>query len=511
MKTVKMVVLSGVSFLSLMTTIAQAQVYVVGNGALPQGAIRVSALNQIPFSSLVAGSKIFLSSGTYTGGFTIAGARNGTAANPIIVDALDTSNPPVINVSVDIQNSQYLKVQNLVVNNSTYSGIILRSGSNHISVVNNKISSAGQAGIQVSSESFAVSHLIQGNTITNASIDGIYVDKNISSSTDQIQIINNTITGSATHGIEILASYVTVTGNKVYGSGRTIGGSSGIHLYSDAASASTSPYTALPYCDHVTISKNYVSGTRELQYYDGNGIELDHFCDSNLVQFNVITGNDGHGIIAFDSQNNIIRFNTVYGNSVDLNKQHSTNGAILSNVAEITLSTGGYNRTTNNYVYDNIAVATHALITDKYHSSSAIFIDENTALNQVNYIGPNMMYHTAGGTILRYTFSYFLTTTASINSYTKTSGNIVAMPDFVNATLPVSGGLRLKSAAARGKVIANLTYTDYANESANTASSIYLGAYYNLLPTSTLNVTKIIRRPTSSDNTRVQASIYTGK
>jgi hypothetical protein len=127
------------------------------------------------------------------------------------------------------------------------------------------------------------------------------------------QVLGNEVFGNRSHGIDIEASHWRVEGNFVHDNGPqpgdAQGGYSGIHLYRPAPSAGQP-------CDGNEVLRNFVSGQRELSAYaDGNGIQIDHFCDGNTVGFNAVWGNAGAGVNLFAAGGNSVLANTLFHNN----------------------------------------------------------------------------------------------------------------------------------------------------------------------------------------------------
>ena len=78
-----------------------------------------------------------------------------------------------------------------------------------------------------------------------------------------------------------------------------------------------------------------MTGQRELSAWaDGNGIQIDHFCDGNTVGFNVVWANMGAGINLYVGKGNTIHSNTLFHNN-----QRST-WPLGTEFGELTLSGG---------------------------------------------------------------------------------------------------------------------------------------------------------------------------
>ena len=79
-------------------------------------------------------------------------------------------------------------------------------------------------------------------------------------------------------------------GNRSSGSGQASGGTSGIHLYSGSSAEDSG--------DDNLVRWNMSYANKDIVAVDGNGIEVDQWCDGNTVAYNVAWGNDGAGLKA---------------------------------------------------------------------------------------------------------------------------------------------------------------------------------------------------------------------
>jgi hypothetical protein len=119
----------------------------------------------------------------------------------------------------------------------------------------------------------------------------------------------NSIHNNGGSGIEIDGNNFVIDHNLVMDNGLTVSGSSGIHTFAagPAANSGNSNYIAF----------NTIIGTQAPAGVDGNGIELDEWTHNNVVYGNFTFGNDGAGIIAFGSGNNLIGANVMIGDGQD--------------------------------------------------------------------------------------------------------------------------------------------------------------------------------------------------
>jgi parallel beta-helix repeat protein len=345
----------------------------------------------------------------------------GTPAQPVAVQAFDNAHPPVLSVSVDLQGASYVQLSHLVVQSPVYSGFVIRRGSHHITVADSQVSGA-PAGINIS-DGAGTGNAILRNVIQDSSIDGIGVGGVNADPADPTLIQNNTVVRSGVHGIEINGSNYVIEHNNVSYSGQTSGGTSGIHLYRSGPTDIAVSGNLIRY--------NYSYLNADTVAADGNGIEVDQYCDGNTVVFNAVWGNDGAGIIVYDANDNKIYANTSRDNGHDSGHTHG------SGFGELIISSSGIpGRPAGNTLYDNVMVSTHTAV-------MALWVDTLAVAAGSNRVGPNLMYNTVGGPALRWTNSAQYTTAAQINTVTQGTGNLVALPAFVDVTQPLADGLRL--------------------------------------------------------------------
>ena len=180
--------------------------------------------------------------------------------------------------------------------------------------------------------------------------------------------------------------------------------------------------------EHNTIAR---SGTVAV---DGNGIEVDQWCDGNTVAYNVAWGNDGAGIIVFDGSDNVVEGNTAYGNGLDPSRTHVALGQLIVSGTSAATVTG-------NHVWNNLAASTLAGV-------PAIYIDSR-AVSGGNTVGPNLYANAAGGTLLRWTDSATRQTATLIDATTASVGNVTGVPAFADIANPLADGLRLTAQPAQ--------------------------------------------------------------
>ncbi len=279
-------------------------------GVSTSGSNQIAGLSNINWSLVRAGDEIVLrgTEGTYKESLTIP--AKGTASAPIVVRAAN-GEKPVIEGSVVISGAAYVTVEGITVTKSPYAGVIISGGSHHITVSNCSVSS-NALGIWIGDQA-GTSNLITNNEVYNNATHGIAVDRVNCTAGQETVISSNRVYGNGHHGIEIYASYYIIEGNEVFENGTSSEGTSGIHIYSAGPQENTG--------DHNIIRYNISYRNKEGSGPDGNGIQLDQWCDYNTVAYNICFENDGAGISIYDSASSLVYNNTLIGNMVDPGKR----------------------------------------------------------------------------------------------------------------------------------------------------------------------------------------------
>jgi parallel beta-helix repeat protein len=417
-------------------------------GSLP-GYRTVARLADVPFASLGPGSSVLVRGGTYGDVVTI-GAR-GTADVPVTV-AAEAGTRPVLSNSVVFENAAYVTVTGLTVRGAANSGFIIRRGSSHVTVEGATVTQSG-LGIWIG-DGAGSGHRITGNTVADNKTHGVAVDVINAPAEDPTFILSNTVTGNGIHGMEINGSGYVVEGNRVSGNGVALSGTSGIHVFARDADQDAG--------DRNTIRYNIVTGQKETTGQDGNGIQIDQWCDGNVVAFNVAADNDGAGLNLFDAASNLVANNTATGNMRDSGGRHVYRG-------EIVLAsdyTKNVDRTAGNRVLNNIAYATRPGV--------AAIVVEATTTDNGNAIGPNFIGSAAGGPLYRWG--------------TKATGDGAGLPlhgqgpdlsgppAFRDPQTPMTGGLALTAPPARAGIPLGAT-RDLAGRAYAADESPTFGAY----------------------------------
>ncbi|MEJ8859993.1 right-handed parallel beta-helix repeat-containing protein [Variovorax robiniae] len=429
-----------------------APIVIVGTGtspASPTGAILVADLASVPWATLPAGSHVYVRPGTYGGPVTIN--ATGSAAAPILVDAADPTRPPVVTNSIDIRGASYFAIRGLRVQSPTWGGFVIRLGSHDVTVDGNAVLGA-PIGINVT-DGAGTGLVISNNLIEDTATHGIAIAVNGSASTPNV-VSGNIVRRSGHHGMEVRGSHWRVEHNDVSRSGLALAGTSGIHIYSAAANENSG--------DDNIVRYNASYSNADTGASDGNGIQLDHWCDRNTVAFNVMWNNDGPGINLFEAASNNVYGNTAAGNSVDPGGTHGALAELV--VGAVT----GINRASGNHVFDNLLVSIRPNV-------PAIYVD-GRAYSTGNTVGPNLAFNAAGGPPVRWGDARMLSTAVDINSATGTQGNLVELPAFANPYAGVPAGFKLvHMPSAKGQPLSG--ETDFAGVTAQTGMS-YFGAFF---------------------------------
>ena len=428
---------------------SQQNILVDPAGGAMDGFRTVARLADVPFASLGPGSSVLIRGGSYDS-VALIGSR-GSAEAPVTVAAV-AGTKPVLSNSVVFENAAYVTVTGLTVQGAVNSGFIIRRGSHHVTVSGSTVSKSG-LGIWIG-DGAGAGHRITGNTLADNKTHGVAVDVINVPPEDPSYILTNTVTGNGIHGMEINGSGYVVEGNRVSGNGVGMSGTSGIHVYAKDAGQDAG--------DRNTIRYNIVTGQKETTGQDGNGIQIDQWCDGNTVAFNVATDNDGAGINLFDAGSNTVVNNTVTGNMRDSGSKHVYRGEIVL-ASDYTKSV---DRTAGNRVLNNIAFATRPGI-------AAIAVEATTADNG-NAIGPNFIGSSVGAPLYRWAAT---ATSDGASLPLKGQGpDLAGTPAFRDRAAPFADGLALTKPPARAGIPLGAT-RDLAGRAYAPGEAPTFGAY----------------------------------
>jgi parallel beta-helix repeat protein len=404
-------------------SVALAKTYhLYPKGKCPSGQECIYALWQI--SKIAPGDTVVLygTEGPYKTSFHIYNWK-GTIQSPIIFRAA-SGQTPVIEGSINIQQSEYVIVEGITVANSQYAGIMIRKGSNNITVTQCAVKS-NSLGIWISDGAGMENKIIANEVFSNRT-HGIVADKINCISGKETVISENKIYSNQVHGIEINANYYIIEKNEVFANGIGSPGTSGIHTFS------LNPQE--PTGDHNIIRYNICYENKELDGPDGNGIQLDQWCDYNQVYYNVCYNNDGAGIAVFDSAESTIFNNTLFNNGLNKNRSHLLKG-------EIFLAT--HSAKTTNHV-TNVTVKNNIIVSNR-ENIPAIAVDTPTSNNSLS-IGNNLLYNTKSGKL----FVWGNVSGTDIKQWNGLSGganDISQNPVFASAVPSAIAGFKLNQSS----------------------------------------------------------------
>ncbi len=330
----------------------------------------LSSFFQIRWADISPGDAILLYDdyGPYREPFIILG--KGTPEKPIVIKAAD-GEKPVIQSSVIFTNAKHIILENITIANHFERGIIIREGSHNITVKNCVVKNNG-LGIWIGGYAGMNNKIINNEVFSNET-HGIAIDVVNCKQGSETLIAGNRVYNNGHHGMEINGSYYIIEENEVFNNGLKHLGCTGIHTYAKDAEQDAG--------DHNIIRYNVCYRNRDTKKFDGNGIQLDQWCDYNEVYYNICYENDGAGICIFDSSNSKIYNNTLFNNAIDSGKSHQIK-------AELVIAsdfTKNVDHTNNISVFNNIVVANnknvYALYVDRLSSDNKLSINNNLFYN----------------------------------------------------------------------------------------------------------------------------------
>ena len=166
----------------------------------------------------------------------------------------------------------------------------------------------------------------------------------------------------------------------VFNNGRDSIGSSGIHLFAFTPDDNAGDYNIIRY-------NTCYGNIEDVSGPDGNGIQLDQWCDNNQVYCNICYGNDGAGISVYDSAGSNIFNNTLFNNGLNKNSSHVFKG-------EIYLAS---DFTKNVDHVQNVTVENNIIVSNR-EDIPAIAVCKLTSNNALT-IGNNLIYKTTSGNL----------------------------------------------------------------------------------------------------------------
>jgi parallel beta-helix repeat protein len=347
----------------------------------------------------------------------------GTPEREIVIRAAPDENP-VLEAPIVIRESEHLRIEGLTVSGTPYAGIHIKRGSRHITVANCTVARSGM-GVWIT-ENAGCHHVIRENRLHGNETHGIGVDAVNCAEGAETRLEQNEIYENGHHGIELHGSRYVVEANNVYRNGASLVGSSGIHVFSRGP--------ADPAGDHNVIRYNVSYENRESKGPDGNGIQIDQWCDHNEVVYNIAFANDGAGIILFDAANALVAHNTTFDNARDPGGSHSTPLR-----GEMVLASSGHeqDRVHDVRVHDNIFVANQ-------REAAAVVVDDLTSDNRLS-IENNLVFHRRQGRAVRWAGREVEAFPASAAGRGSARAGMRAEPGFVERHPVSKEGLRLAS------------------------------------------------------------------
>jgi len=343
-------------------SVARAATVEVGPGsaiATPAG---------IPWSTLRPGDEVLLRAGR-TSGLLVIAAR-GTPERPIVIRAQPGA---VLADSVVFDGAQHVRLEGLTIERSRLSGIIIRRGAIGVTVQDCTVRQCG-LGIWIG-DGAGGAHRLIGNTLLDNQTHGIAIDVINAPVGQETLIAGNRVARNGMHGMEINGNRYVVEGNLVWDNGLRLSGTSGIHTFCREPGQDAGRDNIIRY--------NMVWGQRETTGQDGNGIQLDQWCDRNQVYFNICFGNDGAGIVLFDASDNLVANNTLYDNMRDSGRRH----AYKADLVLASDYTRNVDHVANNIVRNNLVVT-------RRRGIASIYVDPFARRSRD--IAGNQVFHMAG-------------------------------------------------------------------------------------------------------------------
>jgi hypothetical protein len=411
----------------------------------------------------------------------------GTAGQHITITAVGGAK---LLQGVNVARSQYVDLIGLDVSENRSGGnaaITLQAGSADITVQASRIHDAAGHGVNVTSTAGSRLHIGPDNGIYSNQFNGVNIEASGADAAKEVpavgsEVLRNVISANGLHGVDVAASYWRVAQNQVLVNGLRAGGSSGIHLYSRSDQTGAD-------CDGNEVTYNHITGQRDSTLYDGNGIQSDHFCDRNIIAFNVAWANAGAGISLIAGRGNIVTMNTLYNNATDQNRASTPalrGELIVASWADFCWN--GYidasscklppGRSNGNLIFDNLIHSNQARVPAMLFNAEAI----NASRGNTQAIYPNLLFNSVGGVNLRWNDRDYVNA-ADIDRVTGLSayggGTMVEPPAFVDVANPgpATHGLRLKSKPSLEAWVLPIQMPDMQGKLAAPGAA-YVGAYY---------------------------------
>jgi parallel beta-helix repeat protein len=306
----------------------------------------------------------------------------GTAAQPIVVRGEAGA---IIENTVLLEGARYVDIQGLALRKShELPGFILRHGASFDTIENCTVEDSGM-GIYIG-DGAGGGHRLLNNVLHDNKTHGIAVNAVNAPEGQETLISGNQVYRNVMHGMEINGNRYIIEHNVVWQNGIGLSGTSGIHLSAKDRNEGTGQFNIIRY--------NIVSGQQETDGQDGNGIQLDQWCDNNEVTFNVVFANDGAGIVLFDSSHNLIANNTLFDNMRDSRGRH----AYKADLVIATDYTKNTDHSFDNVVRNNLIYTVRPGIMNIYVDRSAAKRTKEISNNLYFRASPDTAMYFWGGT-----------------------------------------------------------------------------------------------------------------
>lgn len=376
------------------------------------------SLAEVPWNTLKPGDEVIVHAGTYSDVVVIFG--HGLPDQPIRVRAASGAEP-VIENSIVLEGASHVDIEGLTVRGAEHSGFIIRHGAEAITIRGSKVDQSG-LGIWIG-DGAKGRHRLLDNTLSNNKTHGVAVDFINAAPGQETVISGNRIFRNGMHGIELSGNHYIIERNVAYENGQELSGTSNIHLFAGAPTRDTARHNIIRY--------NITYGEKDETGQDGNGIQLDQWCDDNEVYFNTSFYNDGAGIAIFDAARNKVYNNTLFDNMRDPGKSHAYRGELVM-ASDFTKNV---NHSADNLIANNIVVATRP-------ENVAIYVDRLSSGNR-HVIGRNVLFHKDPAADLFFWNNSRGRDLAQWNKLKTGDPDMMVDPKFKDSSRPADHGLRL--------------------------------------------------------------------
>jgi parallel beta-helix repeat protein len=331
--------------------------------------------SKLNWSEITPGSTLELADGVYGNALVVRAV--GTALAPIVIKAASGAKPVARN-SLIFTSAAHVRVEGITIRDISKPGVIVKNGSHHVSLTDSEIRNT-DLGIWIT-DGAGSANRFSGNIIKGSRTHGVAVNLVNAAPGEETVFAGNRVSNNGYHGFEIHGSHYIIEDNEVFANGAALPGTSGIHVFSRKLSENSGDYNVIRY------NRSY--GNIEHHGPDGNGIQLDHWCDNNAIYYNLVYENDGPGISIYDAAANRIQHNTVYANMRDPGRDHPYPGEIM--LASDTESDADHVRDTK--ISGNIVFATRTGV-------RSLYVGPKVADNELDISG-NLFFHASGEPVI---------------------------------------------------------------------------------------------------------------